>query len=123
MANRCMSNGGKNENGSTAMNDSEFKVRSDAVLARIEQGLEASGAGLDCCLAGDGVLEIEFDEGGKMVVNRHAALQEIWVADRSGGYHFAWDGEQWRNARDGSELFARLMELLFARTGEQILLD
>ena len=102
------------------MNDSEFKTLSDAVLARIEQGLETSEADLDFSMVGDGVLEIEFDEGSKIVINRHAAQQEIWVAARSGGYHFGWDGQFWRNTRDGSELYARLSELLSAQTGMNI---
>ena len=90
------------------------------VLAAIEAGLENSGADVDFELGAGGVLEVEFADGSKMIINRHGAAREIWVAARSGGYHFGWDGQSWRNARDGSELYARLSELLSAQTGMSI---
>ncbi len=35
-------------------------------------------------------------------------MQEMWVAARSGGFHYKYDGQKWLNTRDGSELFATL---------------
>lgn len=99
------------------MRDSEFVVLADQALADIEQGLEASGADLDYSTAGSGVLEIEFDDGSKIVVNRHAAAQEVWVAARAGGFHFRWDGEAWRDTKDGRELMAALSELASTQAG------
>ena len=74
------------------MNDAEFATLSGVALDRIEQQLEASGADLDFDLAAGGVLEIEFADGSKIIVNRHGVAREIWVAARSGGFHFRWDG-------------------------------
>jgi CyaY protein len=87
----------------------------DAALRKVEAMLEASGIDLDFALEGSGVLEIEFADGGKIVVNRHGAAQEIWVAAKSGGFHFRWDGSAWRDTRDGSELLAKLSALLHAQ--------
>ena len=105
------------------MNDSEFNALADEALTRIEAGLERSGADLDFAMISSGVLEIEFPDGGKIVVNRHAAAREIWVAARSGGFHFRWDGSVWRNTRDQSELMASLSVLLTAQSGDSIKLD
>ena len=69
----------------------------DVALARIESALEASGANLDYAWVEDGIIEIEFADNSKIVVNRHLAAQELWVAARSGGYHFRWDGAAWRD--------------------------
>jgi CyaY protein len=99
------------------MHDSEFIVLADQALERIERALEASGADLDCAMVGSGVLEIESDDGGKIVVNRHAVAREVWVAARSGGFHFRWDGQAWRDTRDGRELMAVLSELVSAQAG------
>ncbi|MDP1941067.1 MAG: iron donor protein CyaY [Gallionella sp.] len=52
-------------------------------------------------------------------MNRHDINQEIWVAAKSGGYHYAWQQDAWRSQRDGSELYARLTELFDAQ-GEKI---
>jgi CyaY protein len=102
------------------MNDSEFESRAEQVLARLEASLEASGADLDWERAGSGILEIEFADGSRMVVNRHGAAQEIWVAARSGGFHFRWDGQRWVDTRGGAELFGRLAQLLSEQAGESV---
>ena len=99
------------------MNDSEFDSATEAALERIDAALEASDADLDVAMVSAGVLEIEFDDGSKIIVNRHAAAQELWVAARSGGFHFRWDGQCWRDTRDGSELFAALSALISAQAG------
>ncbi len=102
------------------MNDSEFAVLAEAALKRIEAGLEASGADLDFAQVSAGVLEIELADGSKIIVNRHAAAQEMWVAARSGGFHFRWDGVAWRDTRGGGELIADLSALLSAQAGEEV---
>ncbi len=102
------------------MNDSEFDSAADAALERIDAALEASDADLDVAMVSAGVLEIEFDDGGKIIVNRHAPAQELWVAARSGGFHFRWDGQCWRDTRDGSELFAALSALISAQAGASV---
>ena len=102
------------------MNDSEFNTLADAMLARIESGLDASGADLDFAMVSAGVLEIELADASKIIVNRHAAAQELWVAARSGGFHFRWDGNDWRDTRDGSELFAALSALVSAQSGTAV---
>jgi CyaY protein len=97
------------------MNDSEFNALTDAVLARIERGLEATGVDLDFFMVSAGVLEIEFADGSKIVVNRHGAAKEMWVAARSGGFHFRWDGVVWRDTRSGEELLMALSALVSAQ--------
>jgi CyaY protein len=94
------------------MRDKEFIVLADQALADIERRIDVSGDDLDYSMVGDGVLEIEFGDGGKIIVNRHIANQEIWVAGRSGGFHFRWDKETWRATQDGRELMAVLSELI-----------
>ena len=105
------------------MNDAEFATLSGAALDRIEQQLEASGADLDFDLAAGGVLEIEFADGSKIIVNRHAVAQEIWVAAKSGGFHFRHDGEVWRDTRDGEELMVKLSRLSTAQAWAPVLLS
>ena len=102
------------------MNDSEFNALADATLARIEAGLEDSGVDLDFEMASAGVLEIEFADASKIIVNRHGSAQEIWVAARSGGFHYRWDGVAWRDTRTGEELMGALAKLAGAQSGEKV---
>jgi CyaY protein len=102
------------------MRDGEFVVLADRALADIERRLDASGADLDYSRVSNGMLEIEFDDGGKIVVNHHAATQEIWLAGRSGGFHFRWHAGAWRDTKDASELMTVLSELVSRQAGAYI---
>lgn len=104
------------------MADPDFDLLAEATLGQIERSLEASGADADIELKEGGVLELEFPDGSKMIINRHGAAREIWVAARSGGFHFRWDGRQWRDSRDGTELFAALSKLVSAQSGRAVTL-
>jgi len=105
------------------MEDKEFNALAEQTLSRIEEALERSGADLDFELQAGGILEIEFANGSKIIVNRHAIAKEIWVAARSGGFHFHWQNQQWIDTRDGSELFAKLTILASEQAGQAISLD
>ena len=102
------------------MNDSEFNTLADAALSRIETGLDACDADLDFAMVSAGVLEIEFADRSKIIVNRHGAAKEMWVAARSGGFHFRWDGDVWRDTRDGGELLAEFSSLVSAQCGSAV---
>ena len=77
------------------MDEREYEHLADAALARIEANLE--DADIDFEIVAGGILEIELADGAKVVVNKHSAVREIWVAARSGGFHYRWDGEAWRD--------------------------
>ncbi len=98
------------------MNESEFNRLADAALQKIETACDACGVNIN---RSGNLLEIEFDSGAKIIVNRHDINRELWVAAKSGGFHYSWQGERWVSGRDGSELFARLSEL-FELQGEKI---
>ena len=102
------------------MNEAEFEALAGAALKAIEQALEKID--VDFEMKGGGVLEIEFHDGSKIIVNRHGAAREIWVAARSGGFHFRWDGAAWRDTRDGTELFAALSKLVSQQAGQPVIL-
>lgn len=102
------------------MDEREFETRAAQALAAIEQALEAAELDADFELKDGGILEIEFEDGAKIIINRHGAAREIWVAARSGGFHFRWDGGAWRDTRDGSELFAALSNLVSRQLGRGV---
>jgi iron-sulfur cluster assembly protein CyaY len=102
------------------MDETDFDAQATTTLGALEQALENCGEELDFELKAGGILEIEFEDGSKIIVNRHAAAREIWVAARSGGFHYRWDGRAWRNTRDGSELFAALSALLSGQLGRGV---
>ena len=97
------------------MTESEFLEKADDCLRQVqaifEQAFEDDELDVDCKRSGN-VLEIEFvANGSKIIVNSQAPMQEMWVAARSGGFHYKYDGEHWRNTRDNSEFFSTLHSL------------
>jgi CyaY protein len=103
------------------MTESEFNQRADAVLRQIEDAVDSSGADIEY-ETNTGILELTFENGSKIIVNRQSAAREIWVAAKSGGYHFTWTDGAWRDTRDGTELFEALSRYASQQAGEAVLL-
>jgi CyaY protein len=103
------------------MGDESFSKRAAETLDRLEADIERSGeeAGIDLELSRqDNVIEVEFEDGSKVVINSHQAAGEIWVAARAGGYHFKPAPEgRWIDGRSGRELRSLLAEQLSAQAG------
>jgi CyaY protein len=103
------------------MTETEFLDLADATLSAIETAIdrlsEQDRIDAECSRSGN-VLEIEFlHNGSKVIVNSQAAMQELWVAARSGGFHYKRVDGQWLNTRDGSELFAALSQIATEQSG------
>ena len=86
--------------------------------AALDAARGASDVDLDWGL-NDGILEIECEDGSKLIVNRHVPNREIWVAARSGGFHFRPRDGLWRDTRSGDELGAALAALVRRKRGSR----
>jgi CyaY protein len=97
------------------ISDTDFIAAADRTLdalgAALDDALERSDIDLDWSL-NDGILEIESENGNRIVVNRHVPNREIWVATRSGGFHFRPAGGAWRDTRSDKELAAALAGII-----------
>ncbi|MDH5353176.1 MAG: iron donor protein CyaY [Gammaproteobacteria bacterium] len=106
------------------MNESEFNALADETIMAIEDAVEASGADIDYDTAGD-ILTLEFTNGSQIIINKQAPLSQIWVAARSGGFHFDYDAARqlWHlNSDDQKELFAQLSQYCTEQSGESVAL-
>jgi CyaY protein len=103
--------------------ESEFVALADKVLmsigAALDVAADSSDADLDWSL-NDGILTVDCGDGGKIIVNRHVANRELWVAAKSGGFHFKDSAGAWRDTRSGEALAAVLTRLLEAQSGTEI---
>jgi CyaY protein len=99
--------------------ESDFSALADRVLKAIGGALDAADADVDWTL-NDGVLEIDCGAGGKLIVNRHLPSREIWVAARSGGFHYRGEAGEWRDTRSGIEIGQALASLLQAQAGVEV---
>lgn len=100
------------------LSEADFNQAAARTLARIESALEA--ADLDFETPADGILEVEFDDGSKLIINRHGVAREIWVAARSGGFHFKPQNGDWVDTKDATPLFDKLVALVAQQGGGAI---
>lgn len=100
----------------------DFARESAVALARIEQGVLDAEIDADADFVSEGVLEIEFADGGKMVVNRHDVTREVWVAGRTGAHHFRWNGSGWDDTRSGESLMLVVSRLASQMAGQPVVL-
>jgi CyaY protein len=108
------------------MGEESFTKQAAQTLDRLEADIESAAeeAGADVEISRqDNVIEVEFEDGSKVVINSHQAAGEIWVAARAGGYHFkpAQEG-RWVDGRSGRDLRSMLAEQLSAQAGTTIVL-
>ena len=103
------------------MTDSEFQTLADTTLAAIERAIDELDADIEASRAGN-VLTLEVADGSRIIVNSQGPMQQMWVAARSGAHHFAWNASEWRDTRDGSEMFDLLSRLLSTQGDRAVIL-
>jgi CyaY protein len=108
------------------MSEKEFLDLAETTLTAIEAAMDRLNdedvIDVECKRSGN-VLEIEFiDNGSKIIINSQAPMKEMWVAAKSGGFHYKHLDGAWRNTRDGSELYAALSALASAQGGATVTL-
>lgn len=106
------------------LTDSQYEALASQVLARIEAAvdrwLQDDVIDIDAQRTG-GLLELSLPAaGGKLVVNTQPPLHELWLAARSGGYHFRWVDGRWLDTKDGREFHAVLSQALTAQSGTRL---
>jgi CyaY protein len=107
------------------MNESEFQEIADHTIEDIQEAIDDSDADIDYDEIG-GVLTLEFENGSKIIFSKQGAMNQLWMAARSGGYHFDYDedSQQWRcDSGEKEELYAMLSRLSSEQAGEEVRLS
>ncbi len=110
------------------IDDKQFYQLGSNVLQSIEVALEAADDALDLDLdverQGGNVINIRFRDKSVIVVNTQPPLHEIWVAAKSGGYHYRWAGTLaqplWLDTKTGKELLSDLSDFASAQAGQAV---
>ena len=107
----------------SALTDSEYDAKTRAVLASVEASIDAwlqeDVVDIDTQRSG-GLLELSFPDGSKIVLNTQPPLHELWLAARSGGFHYKYVEGAWRDTRDGRELFEALSACASQQAGQAL---
>ncbi len=104
------------------MNESEFQEIAEQTIEDIQHAIDNSGADIDYDEIG-GVLTLEFEDDSKIIFSKQAAMNQLWMAARSGGFHFDYDekSQQWLcDSGDNEELYTMLSRLATQQAGNEI---
>ena len=102
------------------MNRTEYNQIVDDVMFLIEETIEDSGVDIDCENS-DGVLTLTVESNASQIIlSRQAAASEIWLADRSGGFHFLLRKGRWCDTKTGETLAGSLQRAILSQAGEAV---
>lgn len=104
----------------TPLSDAQFHALAGAVLSTVEatvdQWLQDDVVDIDSHRTG-GLLELSFPNGSKLVINTQPPLHELWLAARSGGFHYKHVNGRWLDTRDAREFFEALSACASEQSG------
>ncbi len=102
------------------MTDLEFLDRAESLLQVLEERCDAlnerSDVDIDNQRVG-GMVTLTFPNRSQIIVNLQKPLHEVWMAARSGGYHYRWVDGRWQDTKDRSEFFESLTRDASAQSG------
>ena len=105
------------------MNDSEFMDQAEILLKAVEAGCDLINdenlADIDNQRTG-GMVTLVFSNRSQIVINLQKPLHEIWLAAKSGGYHYRWLDGLWQDTKGQGEFFAALTHNASVQSGQDL---
>ena len=101
------------------MSNTDFSARYEETLYAIEDAVEDSGADIDYETVND-ILTLTCPDGSAIIVTRQSATSQLWLAAKSGGFHFDLRDDGWVCDSDGETLAVKLAAACRAQGGADI---
>lgn len=107
-----------------SLTEARFHSLVDALQLAVEDAFDASDLDVDLENSG-GVLTVRFDNGSQLIFSRQEPLRQLWLAARSGGFHFDYDeaAAHWVCDADGEPLASMLARLVREQAGAGVDFD
>ena len=108
------------------MTETEFDERISTILDAIETYADHWYEKLDVDVDTKreaNVLNLLFDNKVPVVINSQAPMRELWVAAPSGGFHYRFDGQYWKDTRGGPDLHEALTEIFSDACGQPVRIE
>lgn len=105
------------------MTDSEFLTHAEALLQAVEHCCDTLNDQLDVDVDNQRVgamVTLTFANRSQIVINLQKPLQEVWMAAKSGGYHYRYVQGQWQDTKGQGEFFEALSRHASAQSGHTL---
>ena len=93
------------------MTDLDYQNHAERALNAIELSCDRindeTDADIDNQRTG-GMITLVFANRSQIVINLQKPLHEVWLAAKSGGYHYKFDGALWQDTKGQGEFFTSL---------------
>ena len=105
------------------MTDLEFLDQAELLLLAVEQGCDRindeTEADIDNQRSG-GMVTLSFANRSQIIVNLQKPLHEVWLAAKSGGYHYRWVEGAWQDTKGQGEFFSSLSRCASEQAGQTL---
>jgi CyaY protein len=105
------------------MTDPEFMNRAETLFKRVEASCDRindeTEADVDNQRTG-GMVTLTFSNSSQIIINLQKPLHEVWMAAKSGGYHYRWVNGQWQDTKGQGEFFVALARHATAQSGQDL---
>ncbi len=106
------------------MTDLEYMDHAERLLALVESSCDRindeTDADIDNQRVG-GMVTLTFANRSQIIINLQKPLQEVWLAARSGGYHYKFDGTHWMDTKGQGEFWESLSRYASEQAGQNLL--
>lgn len=105
------------------MTDTEFMDRAERLLKTIEANCDRINDETDADVDNQRVgsmVTLTFFSGSQIIINLQKPLHEVWMAAKSGGYHYRWSDGLWQDTKGQGEFFGELTRNACAQAGREL---
>ena len=108
------------------MTDLQYLNLAEQAIAAVERSCDRindnTDADLDSQRTGN-MVTLTFPNGSQIVINLQKPLQEIWMAAKSGGFHYKFTDNAWRDTKSGCVFFSQLSSCASDQCGKNLVFD
>ncbi|AZC21507.1 MULTISPECIES: iron donor protein CyaY [Pseudomonas] len=107
-----------------SLTEARFHDLVDATQQALEDIFDESDLDIDL-ESSAGVLTVKFDNASQVIFSRQEPLRQLWLAARSGGFHFDYDeeSERWVCDKSAEQLGEMLERIVFEQADIKLEFD
>lgn len=107
-----------------SLSEARFHDLVDATQQAVEDIFDDSGLDVDLENSA-GVLTVRFDNGSQLIFSRQEPIRQLWLAARSGGFHFDYDEAEgcWICDTSDEQLGEMLVRITLEQCGTELEFD
>ena len=105
------------------MTDLEYQNHAERALNAIELACDRINDGTDADIDNQrtgGMITLTFSNRSQIIINLQKPLQEIWMAAKSGGFHYKFISNRWTDTKDASDFFDSLSRCASEQSGQAL---